>query len=68
MKDRIGKAAYTRGAALMTLLPGLMLSAILAMAANFISIGYGGPAILFALLLGMAFNFASAEPRYAPGL
>ncbi len=68
MTDRIGKAAGDLGAALIMVLPGLMLSAVLAMAANFISIGYGGPTILFALLLGMAFNFASAETRYAPGL
>lgn len=45
-----------------------MFSVVLAMAANFISFGYGGPAILFALLLGMAFNFVSAEQRYVPGL
>ncbi len=48
--------------------PGVMLSVVLAMAATFISIGYGGPTILFALLLGMAFNFAMQDARYAPGL
>ena len=49
-------------------LPGVMLSAVLAMAATFISIGYGGPTILFALLLGMAFNFVTQDARFAPGL
>jgi uncharacterized integral membrane protein (TIGR00698 family) len=49
-------------------LPGAMLAIVLAMAANFISVGYGGPTILFALLLGMAFNFVSLDARYASGL
>ena len=49
-------------------LPGFMLSLVLAMAGNFISIGYGGPTILFALLLGMAFNFVTEDKRFAPGL
>jgi len=38
------------------------------MAATFVSTVYGGPTILFALLLGMAFNFLAAEPRFAHGL
>jgi len=50
------------------LAPGVMLSVVLAMAATFISVGYGGPTILFALLLGMAFNFMAQDDRYAPGL
>jgi uncharacterized integral membrane protein (TIGR00698 family) len=49
-------------------LPGLMFSVTLAMAATFITNVYGGPTVLFALLLGMAFNFLSAESRFAPGL
>lgn len=51
-----------------TNLPGLLLSVIVGMSATFVSNAYGGPTILFALLLGMAFNFLSAEPRVAPGL
>lgn len=51
-----------------TYLPGLMFSVLLAMAATFITNVYGGPTVLFALLLGMAFNFLSAESRFAPGL
>src|SRR5436305_12816105 len=38
------------------------------MAATCTSSVYGGPAVLFALLLGMAFNFISAESRFAPGV
>jgi uncharacterized integral membrane protein (TIGR00698 family) len=50
------------------ILPGLMFSVTLSLAAAFVSNAYGGPTILFALLLGMAFNFMSADPRFAPGL
>jgi uncharacterized integral membrane protein (TIGR00698 family) len=50
------------------LMPGVAFSVTLAMAATFISIGYGGPTVLFALLLGMAFNFLAVEPSFAPGL
>src|SRR5947199_95772 len=38
-------------------LPGIMLSVLLGMGATFVTTVYGGPTILFALLLGMAFNF-----------
>lgn len=39
------------------LLPGLLLSATVASAAAFLGAHYGAPVMLFALLLGMAFNF-----------
>ncbi|TQM92161.1 YeiH family protein [Roseinatronobacter monicus] len=39
------------------LLPGVMLSATIAAAAAFLGAHYGAPVMLFALLLGMAFNF-----------
>jgi uncharacterized integral membrane protein (TIGR00698 family) len=48
--------------------PGVMFSVTIAMAATFISNAYGGPAILFALLLGMAFNFVAVDARFAAGL
>ncbi|EYD77492.1 Inner membrane protein [Rubellimicrobium mesophilum DSM 19309] len=38
------------------------------MAASFLSEHYGAPAMLFALLLGMAFNFMAVDPRAALGL
>ena len=41
--------------------PGLVVAATVAVAATFLSDHYGGPVMLFALLLGMAFNFLS-EP------
>ncbi|MBJ7534240.1 putative sulfate exporter family transporter [Rhodomicrobium vannielii ATCC 17100] len=63
-----GKAWNDGRAAFGLYAPGLMLSIVIAMAATSISIGYGGPTILFALLLGMAFNFVMKDARYAPGL
>jgi hypothetical protein len=47
--------------------PGVLLSITVGMAATLVSNVYGGPTVLFALLLGMAFNFISAESRFAPG-
>ena len=43
------------------LLPGLAISAVVAVAAMFLSEHYGAPVMLFALLLGMALNFLSQE-------
>jgi uncharacterized integral membrane protein (TIGR00698 family) len=38
------------------------------MAAVFVSNHYGGPTLLYALLLGIAFNFLAHEERTAPGI
>ena len=48
--------------------PGLLVAVTVAMAASFLSVHYGAPVMLFALLLGMAFNFLSEEGRCVPGL
>lgn len=48
--------------------PGVLLAIVIALAAGFIVTRYGGPLLLLALLLGMAFNFLSTDPRLAPGL
>jgi uncharacterized integral membrane protein (TIGR00698 family) len=47
---------------------GLLAAATVAMAATFISEHYGGPVMLFALLLGMPFQFLSEEGRCAQGI
>ncbi len=49
-------------------LPGLLLSATVAAAASFLAQHYGGPVMLFALLIGMAFNFLAEEERFIVGL
>jgi uncharacterized integral membrane protein (TIGR00698 family) len=50
------------------LFPGLLASAVVAAAATFLSQHYGAPAMLFALLLGMAMNFLGAEGRCTAGI
>lgn len=49
-------------------LPGIALSAIIAMAATFVSDHHGGPTLLYALLIGIAFYFLSQGGAAAPGI
>lgn len=48
--------------------PGLAIAATVAMASQFLSDHYGAPAMLMALLLGIAFNFLSEEGRCIAGI
>lgn len=52
----------------MTYLPGVLVSATIALAAAFLSEHYGGPLMLYALLLGMAFHFLSEDKPCLPGI
>ncbi|HYB10547.1 MAG TPA: putative sulfate exporter family transporter, partial [Alphaproteobacteria bacterium] len=47
---------------------GVLASVVIAMAATFLSGRYGGPVMLFALLLGMPFHFLSLEGRCVAGI
>jgi uncharacterized integral membrane protein (TIGR00698 family) len=47
---------------------GLVIAFTIALAASFLSEHYGAPAMLFALLIGMAFSFATDLPRVRPGI
>jgi uncharacterized integral membrane protein (TIGR00698 family) len=58
-----GWPAYGR-----TLFPGVLASGVVAAAATFLSQHYGAPVMLFALLLGMAMNFLSADGPCKPGI
>lgn len=49
-------------------MPGLITAIVIAMAATFVSDHYGGPTLLFALLIGMALHFLSKEAASAPGI
>jgi len=49
-------------------LPGLLVSIIIGLAASFLSEHYGAPAMLFALLLGMSLNFVADDQRAMPGI
>lgn len=47
---------------------GLAISALVALAAAFISEHYGAPAMLLAILIGLALHFLSDDPRTSAGL
>ena len=51
-----------------TLFPGLTFCILVVLAASYIAENYGSPAILCALLLGMAFNNISSQPDLVKGL
>ncbi len=48
--------------------PGVAVCGVVALAAGFLADHYGGPQLLYALLLGLALNFLSASPHLAPGI
>lgn len=58
-------ALYVRS---LVLWPGLAMSGVVAVAAQFLAEHYGAPVMLFALLLGMAVNFLSDDNRCKPGI
>lgn len=53
---------------LVRLAPGSLIACVVAIAAEFLSQQYGAPAMLMALMLGMALHFLSEENRCAPGI
>lgn len=50
------------------LFPGLLAAVTVAIASRFLSEHYGGPTMLFALLLGMGFHFLSEEGACSAGI
>jgi uncharacterized integral membrane protein (TIGR00698 family) len=48
--------------------PGLLLCAVIAMAASLVARLHGGPQLVYALLFGVSFHFLHADPRIAPGV
>lgn len=51
-----------------TLVPGLLVTSLVAMAAAFLGSHYKGSMLLFALLLGLALHFVSEDKRCAAGI
>lgn len=47
---------------------GLLVCALIATAAQFLAEHYGAPAMLMALLIGIAFHFLTEDPRMASGI
>jgi uncharacterized integral membrane protein (TIGR00698 family) len=58
----------SRGRAVQEIVPGLVLCCTIALAASFVSDHHGGPTLLYALLLGMAFFFLSKDERTGRGV
>lgn len=50
------------------LMPGVLVAVLIALASRFISEHYGAPAMLLALLFGIALNFLGDEPRCRGGI
>ncbi len=48
--------------------PGVLLCAMIAMAATFLAEHYGGPQLLYALLIGLSFHFIMKNPQAKPGV
>lgn len=67
-RNNLDLTAYRCLAALRLALPGVLASGTVAIAATFLSEQYGGPVMLFALLLGMAFQFLSQEGHCVAGI
>lgn len=53
---------------LVVTLPGVLFCAVIGLAAAFIADHYGGPTLLYALLIGMTFHHLAADARFAPGI
>lgn len=53
---------------MLTLWPGFLVCAVIALAATFISEHQGGPQLLYALLIGLACNFLAGSDRVMPGV
>ena len=51
-----------------TLMPGLSVAVVIAIAARFLSDHYGVPAMLMALILGIAFHFLAEDGRCVAGI
>lgn len=66
--DLFGDIEPTPSARARDYLPGLMVSLLATLAAANLSIRYGAPLTLMALLIGLALNFLSADRRLTPGL
>ena len=63
-----GAARFRLPDTLASLVPGFLVSLVVAVAAQFLSDHYGAPAMLMALLLGIAFHFLAEEGRCVPGI
>ena len=64
----LGRAARAAPGRARQVAPGLGVAAVLAVTSRFLSEHYGAPAMLMALLLGIAFHFLAEEGRCVAGI
>jgi uncharacterized integral membrane protein (TIGR00698 family) len=50
------------------LAPGVLVCGVIALSSTFLSEHYGGPQLLYALLIGLAFHFIHSNPQAKPGI
>ena len=67
-KEALATGPASRVRQVTNLLPGVGLSAVIAMAATTVSILHGGPQFLYALFFGIAFHYLSQETKTRPGI
>ncbi|WP_417264041.1 YeiH family protein [Celeribacter sp.] len=68
MQDGTALKALRIPAVIRDNIKGILVSALVALAAKFLSEHYGAPAMLLALLLGIAMNFLADDPRTHAGV
>ncbi len=51
-----------------TMLPGVLVALMIALASKFVSEHYGAPSMLLALLFGISLNFLATDERCGPGI
>ena len=51
-----------------SIIPGILVAVIIALASKFVSEHYGAPSMLLALLFGISLNFLVDDPRCGPGI
>ncbi len=66
--DLFGDIEPTPQVRLKDYVPGLVVALLATMAAGYMADQYGAPLTLMALLVGLALNFLSGDPRLTPGL
>jgi uncharacterized integral membrane protein (TIGR00698 family) len=64
----LGFNIQRRRSTLSTALPGVLICLVIALAATFLSEHYGGPQLVYALLIGLAFHFLLSSPQVKPGI
>src|SRR6056297_2252966 len=51
-----------------TMMPGVLVAVMIALASKFVSEHYGAPSMLLALLFGISLNFLATDERCGPGI